>query len=300
VFTSAEYNQAASTTEPFVFTKDKIIIAGILFAIAVIFAYILSRRTDLIAPDPHSIKRKDYSSIFVLGELDIYDTAGQNIAKELSPKLLELFVLLFIKTFTTNNHQNSSGITSDKLSVLLWPEYSPKQAKNVRNVTLNKLREFLKRIDGIELVFSNRSWKLEIDTELYIDYVRLLFLIDNYSMLSRENIEEVAEITSRGEVFKFISFNWLDGLKTNINNTLLDTLLKLIDKSEDVDLSLRLCESIFALDSVNERALFIKLKILNQQGKHSILKTVYDNYCNEYKSLYGESFKRSVQDLLNS
>src|SRR6185437_10523509 len=90
------------------------------------------------------------NAIYLLGEFKVYDKKGMDIGHLFSPKIKQLFILIFL-----NSNDNDKGIGSKKISNTLWADKDVSKTKNIKGVTLNHLRNILTDIDGIELVFSD-------------------------------------------------------------------------------------------------------------------------------------------------
>lgn len=94
---------------------------------------------------------------------------NENLALKLSPKLKQLFILIFLHSV-----DGQQGISTKQLSGILWPGMSPQKAKNTRGTNIQNLKTVLASCSHIRLVFQNKLWFLEIDEPCYSDYADAL------------------------------------------------------------------------------------------------------------------------------
>ncbi len=82
---------------------------------------------------------------------------------------------------------------------------------------------------------------------------------------------------------------------------MIDTYLQFAQSEEaahDPELLIELANYIFYFDPVNEEAMVMKCKALANLGKHSLAKHAFENFCKEYKVIYGEEFKRDFHTIV--
>src|SRR5690606_2499688 len=89
------------------------------------------------------------------------------------------------------------GISSQRLSNILWPDKPADKAKNSRGVTINHLRKTLSELDGVELVYDKGHFKIVYTEAFYCDYLQCLQIIE---MNDVENYrDEFVGILNRGK-----------------------------------------------------------------------------------------------------
>ena len=103
--------------------------------------------------------------LFCFGPLQIINENGIDIATKLSPKLKQLFLIFFIYSY-----KNGKGITTKKLTEILWPGMDPKSAKNTRGTNIQNLRAILSSCSEIKLLFLDKHWFLEVSDDCFCDY----------------------------------------------------------------------------------------------------------------------------------
>lgn len=84
--------------------------------------------------------------IVMFGGFQVFNKKFEDITSYFSPLLKELFLLIFMYSF-----KNNKGISSEKLTEILWFDKSEKSARNNRAVNIAKLKGFLEEIGSCEL-----------------------------------------------------------------------------------------------------------------------------------------------------
>lgn len=235
-------------------------------------------------------------SIYFFGRFQLIDRSGEDKTYLMSSKLNEMFLLIFFHTYNLTSNNGSKGISTNKLSTILWPDMSNHQLKNVRNVTVNKLRSVLKEIGEIEIIFENGLWKIKVADDTNIDFIDMIKIIEN---CESGDLMYLISIAKKGKLLNNISYEWLDPIKIASDNLIIDCLLEHLQKNTNEIFSLQVADTILNIDSVNEEGLKMKLHVLNSQGKHSFVQTVYDNFRLEYRDLYDEEYDKSLKDILS-
>lgn len=235
------------------------------------------------------------NSVYLFGDFKVFDKNGIDITKEFSPKVKQLFLLLFLNSFYS--HRN--GINKEELSLILWGEYSNDQVKNNRNVTFSKLRKIFEKLNGIELKTQNNFYEIEIKDEFYSDFLEFLSLM-NSNNFTIEKLEKIKSICERGECFYGFSYEWLDSLKTKFLENSINILLKLSkNHNNDFNFDSYIGEIILLLDSVNEDGLSIKIKSLNKEQKITAAKKTFNNFKKEYFRMFAEEYSKTFEEFLN-
>ncbi|GAA4199971.1 hypothetical protein GCM10022289_11130 [Pedobacter jeongneungensis] len=239
------------------------------------------------------------SSIFLFGDLQVFDDDGQQITKQFTPLIKELFLVVLLYTIRWER-----GISSDKLKELLWFDKSNESARNNRSVNIAKLKSILDKISNCQISKETGYWRINIDTAVtYTDYQEYVNIIKDKSHLDHQKIRRLATIIKRGPFLPTVNYEWMDSFKAEISNEIIDSYLHFshsVGIESDPELLIELSSYIFYFDSVNEEAMVIKCKALVHLGKHSIAKNTYENFCKEYKLLYGDEFQKSFSEVLVS
>ena len=186
---------------------------------------------------------------------------------------------------------------------LIWPDKDIDSAKNSKNVYISKLRKLTDKIGGAQIVNKNRIWTLEVDDDIKVDYIeaKRMFNIINMEQLTDEEIAELIGILSRGPLLPDFEFEWLDNYKNDFSSRTIDTLYTLLNNASiNNSIKLKICDILFKHDFLNEEALIIKCKILNNHGKKGIAKNVYDIFCTDYENSYGIEYNKSLTEILKT
>ena len=70
-------------------------------------------------------------------------------------------------------------------------------------------------------------------------------------------------------------------------------------KEEDLNLLIEISQCLYNFDSVNEISLYLKCRVYNTKGNHKIVDETYKKFSAEYKLLYGQKFKYTLNDILS-
>jgi DNA-binding SARP family transcriptional activator len=239
-----------------------------------------------------------HSSVFLFGNLQLYDEEGNEITKQFSPLVKELFLVILLYSIRWE------GISSEKLKELLWFDKSSESARNNRSVNIAKLKGILDKMRHCQVSKETGYWKIKIDySKIHVDYNQYLAIIGNKRALNKQEITDLAEITKRGNFLSNIEYEWLDTFKSEISNEIVDAYLRYaatVKIADDPEFLIKLANYIFYFDPVNEEAMIIKCKALAHLGKHSLAKSTFENFAREYNRIYGEDFQKDMPEVLHS
>ncbi|MDL2222339.1 hypothetical protein LJC35_07300 [Parabacteroides sp. OttesenSCG-928-N08] len=265
------------------------------------------RKRSLPSPEQHkpvinnddtyiSFPQPKTRSVCLFGGFQVYDKDGNDVTKEFTPTLKQLFVLLLLYTA-----KSGKGISSAKLKDTLWYDKSDESAKNNRGVFINKLRQVFENIGPIHIKNQDHYWGIELNDTIYCDYTRVISLMERLKREREEakksDIHLLLSIVSKGEFLPNMQTEWIDTFKSDFSNNLIDLLLLLYKYSaalrKEPSTCIHLADTIFIHDPLNEDALNIKCCNLVQMGKHGLARKVYTTFSKEYKSLFGADFEFS-------
>lgn len=214
----------------------KIIVAGvILFFILIYIYWRIKRKKRITSNMVESIEKKQVinsilpckNAIYLLGNFQVFDKKGKDITYLFSSKIKQLFLLILVNTIT------GKLVTSSYIYGILWPEKDYSCAKNIKGVTLNKLRKILNEIDGIELCYDNNQYYLKMPEIVFCDYRELVFLLKNRSSevlntWNDRNIEYFIKLMSRG---KFLQSEEaiFDALKSEFENDIYNVVILVLE-----------------------------------------------------------------------
>jgi len=232
------------------------------------------------------------------GDLKVIDSEGNEITKKFSPLLKELLIIIILYTIRWER-----GISSEKLTELFWADKSVSSARNNRAVNLTKLSNLLELLGNLKITKTSGYWSLEPIDSIYIDYYRFNRLISQKKSLTEVKIKELLEIVDKGGFLFEVDFVWLDVFKSEMTIQVLTTLSKFmetLDIQDNAELIIEVCNKIFYFDEVNEDAMVFKSRSLIELGYHSAALQCYENFCQVYEKMYGESYAKSFKDILSA
>lgn len=238
------------------------------------------------------------SCILLFGNLQLYDEDGNEITKQFSPLVKELFLVILLYSIRWD------GISSEKLKEFLWFDKPSESARNNRSVNIAKLKAILDKMKYCQVSKETGYWKIKIDFEkIEVDYMHYLTLLGNRKLLTKQSIIELAGITKRGNFLSNVEYEWLDSFKSEISNEIVDAYLRYaasVKIADDAEFLIKLANYVFYFDAVNEEAMILKCKALAHLGKHSLAKTTFENFAREYNRIYGEDFRKDMPEVLHS
>jgi two-component SAPR family response regulator len=237
------------------------------------------------------------SSIYLFGNLHVFDTEANNISRLFTPLLKELFLLILIFSI-----RRKTGVSSEKLNEILWFDKSKKDALNNRSVNIAKLKTILEKIGLCTLSKTTGYWKIEIDyNQIHVDYQQYLNIVDKKQALDKPGIESLFSLIQKGPLLLDTDYEWLDEFKAEVTNEIMDRLLLYahsVDMTADPEMLIQTTNHIFHFDPVNEDAMQIQCKVLASLGKHSLSKRVYEKFVKDYKNIYNEDYNRSFHSII--
>jgi DNA-binding SARP family transcriptional activator len=238
-------------------------------------------------------------AIYLFGEMQVVDREGADITRQFTPLVKELFLIILLYSV-----KKGRGVSSEKLTELLWFDKSIQSARNNRSVNIAKLKAILDKLPGTLLSNETGAWKIEIDPAVVtVDYYQYLQIVKNKATLTRDKIHQLAGITQRGSFLSHLEYAWLAEFKAAVSNDIIDTYLNFaatVPLAEDPEFLVKMANDIFYFDPVNEDAMALQCKALAHQGKHSLAKQAFEKFSKEYKAIYGEDFGRDFQNVLDS
>lgn len=208
------------------------------------------------------------SAIYLFGDFTAFDKNGIDISYRFSLKLRSLFSLILLHT------KDETGISTDQLTMALWPDKDTIEAKNIRGVTVHRLRDILLDIEGISLVHQNSQWFFVFNESFYCDFTEYssLLLLQNHSEDTYDDLMmRLIAVISRGSFLNNIQDNEIDNLKSDendrIKSILREHILNLFSERQYQKL-ISFTASYLVLDPLNEEVLKIYEKSYNKIRKN--------------------------------
>lgn len=257
-------------------------------------------KSQLLAPDKGRSKsgetveiQKNVVNLF--GEFTVIDRNGENITALFTPKIKQIFLLILLYS-----SRGGQGISGNDLANYIWGDSEGKKIKSLRSVSILKLRKILERLDKMEVLFNASHYTLQVKPPLTCDYLIYLDMLREKRVNTKKDFEQVYRIISRGEVFEGESFEWMDDYKSYVCNSSVDVMSRFIGSysiKDEADAVIQIAEQILVNDPSNEEALSYKVRALIAHNNFKQARYAYDKFCNEFKSMYGEPFGLSFEQI---
>ncbi|SMO89476.1 Kelch motif-containing protein [Saccharicrinis carchari] len=281
-----------------------IVVLLLVFAIYIFYTRNLRKRkvyqkeiSDLNTYSVNNVKEiYKNNSISLFGNFKVIDLRGKDISYLFSPKIKQLLLILLLKT------EEETGITSEYIYNVLWPDKERANAKNIKNVTLNQLRKILSDLDGIEIIFDRASFRLITTNSVSIDFWDFRYYLNNFNDNPEESLNFLHTIICKGSFLKEIDLEHFDKEKQLLEDRLISTLENVLDeyyKSNSHSNVILATNILLSVDPVNETAIvfkactYKKLKMLDEAKK------AYNSFLVEYAKAYKENFSKTFSEILS-
>lgn len=239
------------------------------------------------------------SRISLFGNFEVFDKTGNNLTQSFTPLLKELFLMIIIYTIRLEK-----GVSLDTLNENFWSGKDARDLKNNRAVNIAKLKALLEKLDSCTLRKEAGQWKFIYDKEqVYVDFAAYYHIISRKFIADRQSLDELLDITRRGTFLQYENYKWLDDIKSEVSNNLLNQFTRYsstLPISGNAELLIRMADTIFLLDELNEEALTLKCRSLIALGRHAIAKGVFEKFAVKYRQIYAEEFPVSFQQIINT
>lgn len=243
-------------------------------------------------------EEQDKNSIFLFGgDLQLFDSEGVDMTRSFTPLIKEIFLVVLLHTL-----RRGRGISSEKLTEQFWFDKSAESARNNRSVNIAKINTILERLGNTKISKETGYWRFQADSDVYIDYKNYLSIVTNKDWLDKERIKELSAIVQRGGFLSETDYEWLDSFKAEVSIQVINTYMRFAENaqiSDDPEFMVELANNIFYFDPVHEEAMSIKCRALAYMGNHSLATQTFENFCNEYRHIYGEEFGKDYKTILS-
>jgi hypothetical protein len=236
------------------------------------------------------------SAIYLFGSFQVFDREGHDSTRHFTPLLKELFLII-----TTYTLRNGRGISSEGLNEILWHDKAEKDAKNNRSVNLAKLKPILEKIGNCVINKESGYWQLEVLDDTYVDYRACVALLQETAVPDNRHIHSLVQIIKRGPFLLQTEYNWLDDIKSDISNAVIDRCLSYLrhhEIAENPEFNIEITNCIFFFDQLNEDALTFKCKGLILLKRHNLASNTYLKFVKDYKDIYSADFDKTFQEII--
>lgn len=236
------------------------------------------------------------SSIYLFGPFQVYDRDGHDCTRLFTPLLKELFLII-----ATYSIRNGRGISSEGLNEILWHDKAEKDAKNNRSVNLAKLKPILEKVGNCIINKESGYWQLQVLDETYVDYKACVALLQETGVPDSRHIHALVHIIKRGPFLLQTEYNWLDDIKSEVSNAVIDRCLSYLrshDITENPEFTIEITNCIFYFDQLNEDALTFKCKGLILLKRHNLASNTYLKFVKDYRDIYSADFDKTFQEII--
>lgn len=252
---------------------------------------------DATSEFPVSAKRKietttRSNAIYLFGDFTVRGRNNKDITYMFSEQLKQVFCLIL------QHSTADDGISSQRLSNILWPGKPADKVKNSRGVTINHLRKVLSELDGIELIHEKGYFKILQTDAFYCDYTRCMQIVVTNSVEDRR--DELVEILSRGKFLQLSDHPLFDSFKEELEKKLEPVLLIEMEKSFTAELyqvTIAFAEAITNIDPLNDTALTFQIKAMHRLKMNDEARLKYQAFVIEYKKAMGSDYPHAFRNL---
>ena len=239
---------------------------------------------------PRKIFRNEtgVNSIYIFGDFTVIDREGNEITTMFKNQQI-LILCLLIK-------RGASGISTKRLSSILWPDKEEEKVKNSRGVAINNLRKALSGLDGVGVAYRDGRYYLETSDESRCDYLELCSLLNDKQM----NRDRILEIISRGKFLKGVGDEIFDDFKEKVENILMPLLqeeMALRFKEKEYEAVCEIGDMIAEIDPTDETALRTVIQTLRRQKRTEEALVRYASFCSEYKKENGTDYPLAFKNI---
>ncbi len=233
-------------------------------------------------------EKKKYSqpdranAIYLFGDLQVNDREGRDISGRIAAQQKQILLLLI-------KESGSQGISTTRLSSIIWPDKEEEKVKNSRGVAINHLRKDISALDGLSIVFDKGYYRLEVEEPAYCDVMDLLDQVK----AGAPDIDRILSILSRGRFMKHVDDPVFDSFKNRIeegvSQILQDEIVRRY-KAHDWQEVIEIADMIVHIDPLDEAALkYAVSSLVRIQRKEDALLR-YAAYAAEYRKENGSEY----------
>lgn len=258
-------------------------------AIAVVFIVRRKRNRSGVDDDvePEESERR-VNALYLFGPLNAYDRDGRDVSMRFSEKLRLMFCLLL--------QAGEGGISSKEINFLLWPEKEEREAKNIRGVTISKLRKALSDIDGVTIEYAGGRFRFTCGDDFFCDYIAVKKILES----ERPDRNALVNLASRGKFLSYETDPVLDGMKeemeSRIEPAVIDEMTLRFKKKQYKGV-IKCADIIFGIDPLNDAALAYMILAMRKLDMDSEARIKYREFVTRYRKDYDENYPRKYEDL---
>lgn len=279
---------------------------GLLVFLAAIIAagFVLKRKSksgsEAVTPDADEVKATQGTPsvqlpakapvrgncIYLFGDFTVFNKDGRDVTYMFTSRLKQILGLVM-------QYSDSEGISSSRLSALIWPDKEKDKVKNSRGVAVNHLRKILAEFDGAELRYESGCFKFVAAENLHCDYLEFLRLLSDDLPMTGSRRDDFMKIVSRGKFLKGFDEPIFDDFKRQVETRLGAAVLNCLHEAYadgEYEIALDFCRAAFNIDPLDESVLAYAIKSCLRMHDNSEARSIYHKFAEEYRRCTGERF----------
>ena len=228
------------------------------------------------------------NSIFLFGDFAAFDAKGNDISNQFPEKIRHLLILIL--------SGGEKGASSKRLRATLWPDKDDEHAKNLRGVTMNKLRKALSQMEGASIVFEDNHFILKHQEPFHCD----LFMYRQILKSEDPDMDTLIRLLSRGKFLLGESDPMFDKMKEGIEQQIQPIMLSEMKRRlglKEYANAILCADILFQTDPLDEDALAAKVQALRLLGREEEARSIYQVFISRYKREYGEEYGNSYDSI---
>ena len=228
------------------------------------------------------------NSLSLFGVFAAYDAEGNEISAEFPEKIRQLLLLILLGM--------KDGVSSKNLRSLLWPDKDEMHAKNLRGVTMNKLRKALSLMDGVSIEFKDGHFILQYREPFSCDYLRFQQILQS----EQPDMDTLIRLLSRGKFLLGETDPMFDYMKDSFDRQVQPVMQREMKRRvgmKDYNNAILCADILFLVDPLDDEALAGKIRALQLLGHEDDARTCYQQFISRYKREYAEEYGTAYDSL---
>lgn len=245
------------------------------------------------SPGKSSVKTESKGNcIYLFGDFTVFNKDGRDVTYMFTARLKQILGLVM-------QYSDCEGISSSRLSSLIWPDKEKDKVKNSRGVAVNHLRKILTELDGAELRYEAGCFKFVAGENVSCDYLEFVRILADDTPMTVTRRDDFLRIVSRGKFLKNFDEPIFDDFKRLVEVRLDAAVLNCIQQAyegEEYEIALAFCRTAFNIDPLNEPVLAYAIKACMKLHEKNEARSLYHKFAEEYRHTTGERFAKSFDD----
>ena len=228
------------------------------------------------------------NSLSLFGVFAAYDAEGNEISAEFPEKIRHLLLLILLGM--------KDGVSSKNLRSLLWPDKDEMHAKNLRGVTMNKLRKALSLMDGVSIEFKDGHFILQYREPFSCDYLRFQQILQS----EQPDMDTLIRLLSRGKFLLGETDPMFDYMKDSFDRQVQPVMQREMKRRvgmKEYNNAILCADILFLVDPLDDEALAGKIRALQLLGHEDDARTCYQQFISRHKREYAEEYGTAYDSL---